>query len=423
MGLPNKDLKGGGLVNNPIRKDAVIIGAGPSGSQLAYRLAELGYAVLVVDRKDGAGGEVCCTGIVSQQCLDDFAIDRGLILKQASSAKFVAPSGKWLRLWRDSEVAYILDRPALDLMLAKRAQEAGVEYRFNTHVTGIRPEANCVRVKASCRGEERVFEAKIAVVATGFGSPLPGRLGLGKISDFVIGAQAKVEVNGVDEVEVYFDQALAPGGFAWLVPTTDGKGLAGLFTRRHPELCLNSLLSRLWAQGKIASAGVEMGYGAIPLRPLPRTCTDRILVVGEAAGQVKPITGGGIYYGLLCANIAADCLRLAFVTGDFSVAKLSSYDRQWRAKLKRELQTGYWLRRFYERLNNRHIERLFRVMSSNNIPKLIAELEDFSFDWHRPLIVKLLRHLAINAPLRAARTLLAAIKIGANPVDKKLGND
>jgi geranylgeranyl reductase family protein len=398
------------LVNNPIRKDTVIIGAGPSGSRLAFRLAKLGYEVLVVERKATAGEEVCCTGIVSRQCLDDFALSSSLILRQASSAKFVPPSGTWLRLWRDSEVAYILDRPVLNLTLANQAQEAGADYIFATQVTDIKPEADCIKVKAICRGEETVFEARTAVLATGFGSPLPGRLGLGNIRDLIIGAQAKVAISGVDEVEVYFDQSLAAGGFAWLVPTTDDKGLAGLLTRHHAESYLNRLLSHLEAQGKIASTNAEASYDAIPLRPLPRTCANRILVIGEAAGQVKPTTGGGIYYGLIGADIAAECLHQAFVTNDFSAAKLSSYDRLWRARLNRELRAGYWLLRFYRRLSNQHIERLFRIMSRNNVPQFVAGLETLPFDWHSTLIMKLLKHLATNTTGRAARALLTAIK-------------
>lgn len=395
-----------------VNKDIIIIGAGPSGSQLAFRLAELGYEVLVLDRKAAAGEEVCCTGIVSQQCLDSFAINKSLVLRPASSAKFVAPSGKWLRLWRDSEVAYILDRPALERALADRAREAGADYVFGTQVIDIQIETDRVLVKANSRGENKVFDAKTAVIATGFGSPLPARLGLGSISDVVIGAQAEVEISMDDEVEIYFNQAQAPGGFAWLVPTTGGKGLAGLLTRRYPELYLRDLLTRLQTQGKIASSEVELSYGAIPLRPLPRTSADRILVIGEAAGQLKPATGGGIHYGLLCADIAAECLQQAFATNDFSVAKLSSYDKRWRAKLGRELQIGYWLLRFYRRLSNRHIERLFGIMSSNNIPQFIAGLETLPFDWHGTLIIKLLRHLAANVPLRAVRAPLAAIKRG-----------
>ena len=390
---------------NPER-DVIIIGAGPSGSRLAFRLARLGYAVLVLDRKEAAGEDICCTGIVSQQCVDDFGIDDGIILRRASSAKFVGPSGKYLRFSHDSLVACILDRPALDRALAGQARAAGAEYAFTTEVTVVEPGADGVRVRASCPGEEVIFDARAVVLANGFGSPLPRRLGMGAIKDVVTGAQARVVIRGVDEVEVYFDRSLAPGGFAWLVPHNDSSGLAGLLTRYRPEQHLENLLSRLQAQGKIVSTEVEREYAAIPRGSLPLTCADRVLVLGEAAGQVKPTTGGGIYYGLLCADIAADCLEAAVNASDLSAARLSWYDRQWRARLGREIKVGNRLCRLYQRLGNGNIERLFQFARGAELPRFISDLEVLPFDWHGALASKLLKYLAINAPLRAAGNLL-----------------
>jgi flavin-dependent dehydrogenase len=163
------------------------------------------------------------------------------------------------------------------------------------------------------------------------------------------------------------------------------------------------LLSTLKNQGKITSEEVTPGYGAIPLRPLPRTYIDRILVAGEAAGQVKPTTGGGIYYGLMCADIAADILHQAFQAHDLSKSRLASYQKKWRARLGKELQVGYWAHRLYEKLDNRQIERLHNFINRNGIPQFIAELDDFSFDWHGELISKTLKHLAIAIPARAIK--------------------
>ena len=270
-------------------------------------------------------------------------------------------------------------------------------------MTDIQAEANCLHVEANCGGQSKSFKANTAVIATGFGSPLPAKLGLGKITDFVVGVQAEVNVDGLDEVEVYFDQNLAPGGFAWLVPTRDGEGLAGLMTNQQPERHLSKLLSNLRDQGKIASTEVISSSGIIPLRPLPRTYANQVLVIGEAAGQVKPTTGGGIYYGLLAADIAADTLHQAFLSNDFSEASLASYQKQWQAKLDKELQTGYWAHRLYQRFGNRQIEHLHNFASNNGIPRLITKSDVFSFDWHGELIIKMLKHLAVSIPLQTIK--------------------
>jgi len=359
--------------------------------------------VLVLEKKGAAGQDICCTGIVSRECLDLLHLDDNLIMRQVSSARFLAPSGKPVSVSRNQTVAYVIDRPALNTMLADRAKECGVFYLFGAQVTNIKIESGSLQVSANCRGHKKTFEAESAVIATGFGSPLPGRLGLGEIKHFVVGAQTEVNVTETDEVEIYLDRRLAPGCFAWLVPTRDNKGLAGLLTHQQPKQYLKKLLSTLKSQGKITSDEVSPGFSIIPLRPLPRTYADRIIVVGEAAGQVKPTTGGGIYYGLICADIAADTLHNAFQAHDLSKSRLASYQKNWYARLGKELQVGYWAHLLYQKLDNRQIERLHSFIDKYGIPQFIAGLDDFPFDWHSELILKILKHLVTAIPSRAIK--------------------
>jgi digeranylgeranylglycerophospholipid reductase len=368
--------------------DVIIIGAGPAGSRIAYRLGQLGYSVAVVEKNLPSGNGICCTGILSQECLSTFGLDNGLILRQASSARFLSPSGEYLRLCRQSPVAAVVDRARLNAHLAEMAQASGVGYLFDARASDISVRPDGVEVILNGQAEARVLRAKAAVIATGFGSALPARLGLGEIKQFLLGAQVRVVTSGVDEVEIYFDQELAPGGFAWLVPTTPGRGLAGLLTQGQADGLLENLLKALSSQGKITSNQAEPSYDIVPLRPLPRSYTERVLVVGEAAGQVKPTTGGGVYYGLLCADIAAEVLEQALETGDFSAKALSAYERKWRARLSRELALGYWARNLLAGLSNRRLDRLFRLAGKKGLPELIAD-GSFSFDWHSRLLLKM----------------------------------
>jgi len=369
--------------------DIIIVGAGPAGSRIAQRLSQLGYSVVVVEKNLSLGDDICCTGILSQECLSAFSLDNGLVLRQASSARFMAPSGEYLRLCRQSPVAAIVDRARLNTHLAKMAQASGARYHFGARASDISIKDDGVEVILNGQSEERVLRAKTAVIATGFGSALPAKLGLGEIKHFVLGAQVQVAINGIDEVEVYFNQELAPGGFAWLVPTTDGRGLVGLLTRSQADSSLENLLKILSSQGKITSNQAAPGYDTVPLKPLPRTYLDRVLVVGEAAGQVKPTTGGGVYYGLLCADIAAGVLEQALDDDDFSAKALSSYEREWRARLNRELTVGYWARTLLAGLSNSRIDRLFQLAGKKGLPELIADGNGFSFDWHSRLLLKL----------------------------------
>jgi geranylgeranyl reductase family protein len=383
--------------------DVAIVGGGPSGSYVAYKLAAMGYAVVVLEQKEKLGERVCCTGIISQECVESFAIDNNVILRQVNSARLFSPSGRLLRLWRQESQACIVDRAAFDVAVANRAQGKGAEYVLNCSVRHIESKDDRVNIEAIRFGERLDFKARVVVIATGFGSKLSEGLGLGKASDFVIGTQAEVERIGIDEVEVFFGQEIAPGFFAWLVPISQSKALVGLLSRRSPGLYLQKLMSALLAEGKIASTEAELIYGGIPLKPLARTCSQRLIVVGDAAGQVKPTTGGGIYYGLLCADIAANTLHRALENDNLSIKGLVSYERQWRRKLGQELKIDYYARKFFERLSDRHTDRIFDIIESNGIDKALLKAEDLSFDWHGEAVLRLMGHRALSKALKTMK--------------------
>ena len=379
--------------------DVIVVGGGPIGSYVAYKLAGMGYGVMVLERKEKPGQCVCCTGIISQECVDSFAIDSNVVLKRINSARLFSPSGRLLRLWRKETQACIVDRVAFDVSAAKKAQDKGAEYVLNCLVSNIDIKDDKVNIKAISLGERLNFEARAVVIATGFGSKLTEGLGLGKAGDFVIGTQAEVETIEVNEVEVYFGRDIAPGFFAWLVPTSPQRALVGLLSRRSPGLYLKKLMSALLDEGKITSTEAELSYGGIPLKPLARSYSQRLIVVGDAAGQVKPTTGGGIYYGLLCADIAVNTLQQALEKDDLSTKALASYERKWRRKLGQELRIDYYARKFYERLSDRHIDKIFDIISSNGIDEALLKAEDLSFDWHGKAVLRLMGHGAISKAL------------------------
>lgn len=373
--------------------DVLVIGAGPVGSRTAFRLAEQGYKVAVMERQAQPGHKLACTGIIGRECFEVFQIDQRCILQEARSARLFAPSGESIRISRDETQAYIVDRLAFDRSLAAKAGNAGAEYLLSTQVDDIAVSAGGVELAVTRNGESFNIVSKAAVIAGGFGTGLPRKLGMGKFKYSITGAQAEVPTRGIEETEVYFSNRTAPGFFAWLVPISEAKARAGLFASRKPGEYLHDFLEWLAAEGKIIDAQPPVHYGGIPLKPLPRTYGERVLVAGDAAGQVKPTTGGGIYYGLICADFAAETLDLAFQKGDFSAQSLSRYEKMWKARLGQELRIDYFARRLYNRLSDKRINSIFNIVRDNRIHEELLDSSYRSFDWHGELVLDGLKRL------------------------------
>ena len=369
--------------------DVVVVGAGPAGNGVALELAKAGHEVAVVDYRTSLGDKLC-TGIVSVSCLEQFPATTSVIHRSSRSAIVVSPAGKSLRFEREQAQAHIIDRVAYVADLAAQAQTAGATYLLGRSVTDLRHVGSGVEVVLDSSGQPQRLEARMAVIATGFSRLLTGRMGFGKIEDYAIGAQVEVFAPAAEEVQVYLGRSFAPGFFGWLTPTTEGRALLGLLSRRNAQAGLDVLLASLQRSGAVVDVLEAPRRWGVPLRPLRRTVADRIVVVGDAAGQVKPTTGGGIYYALLASRIAAGAISRALGRGDLSEVSLRSYEVEWSALLSRELAVGSRLRAIGEQLSDRQIERVLSAVGSNTFIKALLNSVDASFDWHANLAQRLM---------------------------------
>jgi len=385
--------------------DVIIVGAGPAGSYIAYELASSGHSVAVFEKKSAPGINACCTGIISTECLQSLDIDADVILTRVNSAKFFSPSGRCLRFQTETVQAYVVNRFLLDKALASKAQAQGTQYFFSSPVVEVIPGNDKIQAETLCFGARQIFSARAVVLANGFRPKLPRKLGLGRIKNFLVGAQVEIEAKNVDELEVYFGQEIAPGAFAWLVPTSKNKAYVGLLATSRAKLHLQNLINNLFSQGRVTCKDVEIEQKAVPLGTLARTYGDRVVVIGDAAGQVKPTTGGGIYFGHLGARIAAEVLDEALSSDNLTGGQLSRYQKQWKAKMSKELSRGYWARWLYAKLSNRQIEGIFNVVDSGGMVEALLNSGNFSFDWHSMLFLAVLRRSSAY-PLLKIRHLL-----------------
>ena len=388
--------------------DVIVVGAGPAGNNVAYRLASLGYGVTVVDWRTQIGDKLC-TGIVGRECIQRYPVDKSLIFRDAKLARVIAPGGEAVDFVRQDVQAQVVDRVGYVASFADMARRAGATYLLGHRVTDVSYQGEYVSIQLADEMERRTLRARALVLASGFGSELTGQLGLGRVGDFVTGFQAEVLATHIDQIQVYFGHAISPGFFAWLVPTSGSKALVGLLARQHGQVHLDNFLLKLREEGKITAVTKGPSRWGIPLKSLRRTFGERVVVVGDAAGQVKPTTGGGIYYALLASEIAADTLHQAFCRNDLSASQLSSYEKEWKALLSRELTIGYHARRLFEVLKDSQIDLLMRTIARNGIYKELVDSRSMSFDWHSRLIIGVMGHPLLTKTLSVINPLLATL--------------
>jgi len=374
--------------------DVVVIGAGPTGCYAAKGLARLGYEVLVLEEHTEIGEPVHCTGIISIEAYQRFDLDRACIETNLSSARFFSPGGQSFRVSSDEPQAVVVNRSRFDQRLAEQALSLGASFLLGTRVKSIAVEADRVRVLASSMGEPISLSSSLAIIATGADDSITRQMGLAERTPRISGAQLVAETCALSEVEVYFGRRIAPDGFAWAVPA-NGRGCrVGLVCRGCAPALLNRFATTLERRGSIHRNGAPMRCRTMPSGPRTPSFYDRVMVVGDAAGQVKATTGGGIYYGLLGAEAAVDAADRAFRRGEFSSRQLSPYELRWLSRIGPEQWMGRMLRKIYSSLSDRDIETLFWLGKHSGIPGMLSALR---FDWHTSGILTILSRDLLGA--------------------------
>ncbi|MFQ5915411.1 MAG: NAD(P)/FAD-dependent oxidoreductase [Nitrospinota bacterium] len=373
--------------------DAIVVGAGPAGSQAAASLAQRGYSVLVLEEHPQIGVPTNCSGLIGAETFERFDLPRAAVIREFDSATFFSPKGNAARVGADRVMAYVVRRCEFDQSMAQRAVACGADYLLGLRCVGLKHEGDCVKLSVRKREPDggvvpMSYRARAVVVATGVRYGLIQDLGLQRPPRFLQAAQVEVEMEGLDGVEVYLGREVAPGSFAWAIPAgavarigvCDG-GRAVPYLRRflrHP-----SIASRL-RRGE-----VQIKSKAIPVSNVSRSFLDRILLVGDTAGQVKVTTGGGISYGVLCGDLAAATLDEAFRLGDLTERSLAEYERRWRDEIGVELRVGDFFRRLGGMLSDEQIDRLICAYHESDLPDLVKRRADF--ERHRKFILALCR--------------------------------
>jgi geranylgeranyl reductase family protein len=363
------------------RYDVIVVGAGPAGATAAYSAARHGAKVLLLEEHTQIGRPIQCTGLLSLRGWRLARVPESLVVREITGVRVHSPDGSVYELGGDRVRAYVIDRDRFDQHLVERAARAGVTVQVGTRAVALGEYQEGARtlITRTPGGAQQPLKASVIIGADGPHSLLAQHAGLPRPQKMLLGLQALIEHHAQrsDFVEVFFGRRFAADGFAWSVPAAEGTARVGLLTERFREAkpCFERLRAEHHSSGRILS----YQSGMIPIGPARRTVADGFLIVGDAAGQAKPTSGGGIYTGMLCGRIAGEVAARCALVGKTAARFLREYERRWRAKLDRELSLGMRAHHILTQLDDAAIAAGLKLLALPQLRKLIERFGDIDY--------------------------------------------
>lgn len=368
--------------------DVIVVGGGPTGNFLSAKLAHSGFKVVVIEEHPEIGLPVHCTGLVGEEFFAKFHLPQESILKKINSFKVFSPAGKTFSFPKRIK-AFIVDRGKFDADLAGRSSKAGTKYFLSARVKEVQQSDKKVKVIAESQGKELLLEGKICVLSTGSMSNLPYECGISRPRFFYKSVQTLMEISDLEGAEMYIGNHVAPGSFAYAVSTNGKVSKIGLITRSRAKTFFDNLINSSFLKDRIEGILEPVKYRRVPMGLPKETVKGRIIALGDAACQLKTTTGGGLYYGMLCATILHQIIKSSYNGKDFSPSTLKSYDKKWKKEIGLELQTGILVRNFFERVEDKYLNKLVEMVNGKDIQKLINQ--EGNYERHRDFIISLAR--------------------------------
>jgi geranylgeranyl reductase family protein len=366
--------------------DVVVAGGSVAGLLCAREIASKGFSVLVIEEDYEIGTPEHCGGLVSLTGLEELGIIpfRKTFDHMIESAKVTAPNGKSFTINSKKQKVVEISRRELDKQIAFQAQKNGAIIKVKTSFQEI--------TDTGIRSNEEKIDCNIFVDARGVSSLIhKDRAGI------LSSAQYEIYADWIKKgkVEVIFDQEKYPGFFAWIIPSNEGKGKVGVAGRGiNVAETLDKMLEE---RGNYST--IRKIFAPIWIKgPIEKFVEGKTVIIGDAAGQAKPTTAGGIFTSGMGGVYAGQAISKFLETNDKT--ELEQYQKNWVKRFGKEFEKQSFVRKILERIDNKTINKLFESIT----PEIIKEIsEKDDFDFHTSSIIKL---LGIKGSIKTAQALL-----------------
>jgi geranylgeranyl reductase family protein len=365
--------------------DVLVVGGGPAGAIAAKYAALDGASTLMIEEHASIGSPVQCTGLISTAALNECEIGEGnFVLNKMKGAFVYAPNGEELKVEGKDVKAYVIDRKIFDRALVERALNAGADILLKTRFVDMEKR----KISVISNGEQMEIHADIVIGADGIQSSVGRAAGLPRCEKILSGIQfeAPYDATHPEFVEIFTGNDIAPGFFAWAVPF---KGFARIGLAKNQgapaRYYLENLIKHPIVAARYRGSRTEFVLGGIPLGPPKKTVAGNVVLVGDAAGQVKPTSGGGIYMGAVCAKIAGEVAAKA----SRKEAGLEEYEKRWRSAVGKELAIGMRIHKSLGELSDENLNEFVAFLNKPEVRDVITEYGDM--DHPSILLRKLIR--------------------------------
>jgi digeranylgeranylglycerophospholipid reductase len=387
------------------RYDVLVIGGGPAGALAGKTAAEKGLSALIVEKRPAIGAPVRCAEGIGKEALHEFMDpDPRWISAEMTGAGIIAPDGFLMKLdsaMAGSKVGYVLDRKIFDRELVWKAAEAGAEIAVKSRAAAPIMEDGIVKgAKIEYAGKTTDVKADVVIAADGVESKFSKWCGIDTtvpVREIMSSVQYVMADIDIDEHATifYLGNEVAPEGYLWVFPkgrrsANVGIGISGKKSGEghRAKDYLDKFVKKTFPNGKT----IEYIPGGVSVcRPLDCTVADGLMIAGDAARVVDPLTGGGIYNAMYTGRLAAEVAAVCIEKGDLSKKALMKYDKEWRASsVGKTIERNYHIKEYLIKQPDTKLNDIIHSVSNINMkefstmnlikeiiranPKLVLEL-------------------------------------------------
>ncbi len=355
--------------------DVIVSGAGPSGSYLSYLLSKNGYKVLQLEEHKEIGKPVECTGLVSERVFK--YIDSKAKINEVHGANVYFPNNKFIHISK-GEKTIVMYRDDFDKDASAMAISAGTDLHVHSRVIDATISDEYAEVKYKQDGEIKYAKSEVVVGADGANSTIRRVLNYERpekiISTYQVDSSFYLEDQ--DDVNVFIGSENSKGFFGWAVPSGEITRI-GVGVDHVTAIKYFKNINNKFDGSKI----LGINSGPIPINYLKKTYGNRSLLLGDAAGIVKPLSGGGIYTGIISAKNAYTALDNAFNNGDFSEDSLKYYQKLWKKEIGKELFVDRLIQNYFSGIstNDKLLNKIYEKINNEDVIKMINRLGDIDY--------------------------------------------